>query len=46
MIAFLDHVQRCEVCRWPRKPCLIGYNLFESGAEMLLRRYDPKRAKA
>lgn len=47
MLPFLEHVEKCAVCRkFPRAPCAIGYDLFQRGAERITRLYDPRRAKA
>jgi hypothetical protein len=47
MLPFLDHVEKCSVCRaMPRMPCAVGYDLFQRGAERLTRLADPRRAKA
>lgn len=49
MVPFLDHVERCAVCRaQPRNPCSMGRKLFDQGAKRLTEfiGFDPKRAKA
>lgn len=47
MLPFLEHVEQCEVCRnHPRNPCPKGYDLFQRGAERLVRKYDPQRPRA
>jgi hypothetical protein len=49
MVPFLDHVEKCHVCRrYPRDPCAVGRKLFEEGAQRLtdFMEFDPKRAKA
>jgi hypothetical protein len=47
MTPFLEHAEKCAVCRrFPRNPCAIGYQLFNDGAKRLMRKYDPRRAKA
>ena len=47
MIKFLAHLHSCPICSsWPRTPCSKGYDLWERGAERLVRKYDPQRAVA
>ena len=47
MLPFLEHVEGCKQCReHPRFPCVTGYDLFQRGAERLVRKHDPARAKA